>query len=379
MRNQAGLYIHIPYCRNKCLYCDFYSAGLRIARWDDYIMALLNELKERKEEISDEFSTIYFGGGTPSLIPPEKFIALVSGLKSLVKIESKNEFTIEVNPEDVNSENIDAWLKMGVNRISLGVQSLDDDSLKLIGRRHDSDSALIALEKLKKNFENISVDVMFGIPGQTLNSYINTLESLSKFKPEHISTYSLMLEEGTAMTHLCKRNKIVLPEENDWIEMYEFTLSFLKENGYNRYEISNFSLPGKESKHNSLYWKGLPYLGIGPGAHSYDGASIRRANPADLKKYISSFREDKKGDDFYLEERLTEKELREEMIMTRLRMAKGLDLKEFKERFGEKSQKNLLQNSLRFIQSGDLKEKDGFLFFTDRGFFISDSILVELI
>lgn len=376
----AGLYVHIPFCANKCLYCDFYTGGVRIANWEIYIDCLLRELTLRKEELSETFDTLYIGGGTPSLIPSENFINLIRNIENITGIKSWKEFTIEVNPEDVTEEKIKIWKEEGVNRVSIGIQTFNDSELKSIGRKHDAGQANRAIEMLKKYFDNLSIDLMYGLPGQTVDSYLQTIEKALSFTPSHISSYSLMLEEGTAMTHLHELGKITLPTEKDWIEMSHFTNKIIEEAGYKRYEISNYALPGKESIHNTSYWEGKEYLGIGPGAHSYDGKHLRRFNPNDIKGYINRFKDSTKLNEcFYSFEELTEEELREEMVMTRMRMAKGLSLKEFGEKFGEEAKNEFLQEAQSFIKSGCLQKKNGFISFTPKGYLISDTILSRLI
>ncbi|MCH5231876.1 MAG: radical SAM family heme chaperone HemW [Muribaculaceae bacterium] len=375
---RGGLYIHIPYCRHKCLYCDFYTGGLRIADWEKYVDCLLNEFSQRRDELDFKVATLYLGGGTPSLIPIKPFLRLMDGVCHSLDQSDFKEFTLEANPEDVTDEKIKVWKECGVNRVSLGVQTLIDSELKTIGRWYDSQCSIIAIEKLLREIGNVSVDVMFGIPGQTPSTYISTLKRVLKAKPTHISSYALMLEEGTAMTQLYNSKRIILPSESEWIEMYEATINILKEEGYERYEISNYSKPGKESCHNLSYWEGKPYIGLGPGAHSYDGGKIRRENPNDLKGYLRHF-SDGEGKKFYNEEFLKEEELREEMILTRLRTSRGLNLKEFADRFGDKEIKRLLQNAHGFITQGKLQKTDDFIKFTDAGFSVSDSILVSLI
>lgn len=378
----SGLYLHIPFCKHKCLYCDFYTGGSRIADWQVYAKCLINELKLRKDEISEKYETLYFGGGTPSLIPTETFKYLTEGLKKVLSQKNWDEFTIEVNPEDVTKENTRQWKKSGVDRISIGIQTLNDSELISIGRRHDSITAENVLKYLIKEFGNISIDLMFGLPNQTLESYNKTLDKILKIKPPHISSYALMLEEGTALTLLEKQGKIKLPKEEEWIQMSDLTTKRLLENGYNRYEISNFSLEGYESKHNYSYWEGLPYLGLGPGAHSYDGKRLRRANPNNIKGYLKFFDDipsKRNNSNFFIEEILTEEELREEMILTRMRTTYGLKLEEYKTNFGVQQKETLLKKAEKFIKSGYLKEGNDKLIFTNKGFQISDTILTSLI
>ena len=387
---RSGVYIHIPFCRNKCLYCDFYSAGLRIADWPKYINCLLKELNERQKELFLTPSTLYIGGGTPSLIPVSEFEWLIHSVNEVWGVKNWDEFTIEVNPEDINENKCDIWKKSGVNRISIGIQSLCDEELQKIGRRHSASEAIEAIRLLKKYFRNISVDLMFGLPGQTPKSYKENLKAILNLSPQHISSYALMLEPGTPMTLLQKEKRINLPDENEWEEMYRTTHNILKENGYIRYEISNFALPGFESLHNSSYWLSYPYLGIGPGAHSYDGNRTRRGNPSDLKRYLNFFSPGSENDTknyrdlidtekFYEEEYLSDIELKEEYILTRLRMANGIDINEFSNKFGEIETKRILAKSEKYVNSAEMFLSDESLGFTDKGIAISDRILSDLI
>lgn len=379
---QQGLYIHIPFCRNKCLYCDFYTGGARIADWQVYTHCLLKELEARKEELTAQPATLYIGGGTPSLIPNDIFSGFIEQIREKAGFKNLKEFTIEVNPEDVDEGKAKLWKDTGINRVSLGVQTLNDSELKLIGRRHDATQALEALEILKEHFENISVDVMFGLPGQTVKTFRDTLDKILEIRLTHISAYSLMLEKGTALTHLADRGKIQLPSEDEWLEMFRILPEILKSCGYNRYEISNYCQQGYESEHNKSYWGGKPYLGLGPGAHSYDGGNVRRANPNDIKGYLKFFGEtdenSKEETSFFEEERLSDIERQEEMLMTRLRTRRGLYLPDYLDKLNKESKETFLQIVGMYKSTGDLKEKEGYLSFTDKGFVISDRIITSL-
>lgn len=380
MTEEGGIYIHIPFCRSKCLYCDFYSGGARQADWTKYAECLLSEMQARREELNFQPVTLYIGGGTPSLLPSGEFNRLIEGLSRFIDFTGIKEFTIEVNPEDVSPDSINLWKDLGVNRISMGLQTLNDQELKLIRRGHDANTGLKSLELLSHNFSNISVDVMYGFPGQTLSSYQKTLNDVLSFAPPHISSYSLMLEPGTAMTLLVTQNKLSLPTEEEWLRLYDHTIDSLIEHGYNRYEISNYSLPGYESLHNTGYWEGKPYIGLGPASHSYDGINIRRANTQDIKGYINYFSSKVKLEKpFYLEEKLTQTELKEEYIMTRLRMAKGIDLHKFSVLFGEREKNILLQKASSFKKNGLMEENKELIRFTREGFNVSDMILSDLI
>lgn len=408
MSKSAGssLYIHIPYCRRKCLYCDFFSGGASIADYHRLVDALLNELSQRKGELipsdhsssaskSSKIVSIYFGGGTPSCLPPEEFKRLSCGIKEIIgerNLSYDCEITIEVNPDDVNPENIDAWKQSGVNRVSIGIQSLNDVLLKKIGRLHTADTSLKAISLLKSNFENISCDLMFGLPGQTIEDVSTDLNKIISLKPAHISVYSLMYEEGTALTALRDAGRIEETDESLSLQMFSLISDSLIKNGFRQYEISNYSIPGRESRHNSGYWTGRPYLGIGPSAHSYDGDAVRRANPWQLKEYLHHYApadnnespESPSGlsqhpDSFYKEEHLSQKEKTEEMIMLRLRMASGLPLYEYESRFGTPALNTLLNIANSYINTSHMKIENGHLSLTPRGVMISDNIISSLL
>lgn len=383
----SGLYIHIPYCKHKCLYCDFYSGGSRIADWDLYVQSLLNELRLRKNELSDKLSTIYIGGGTPSLMEPVVFRKLIEGVnREFGEIGRSEEFTIEANPDDVTPEKCRLWKEAGVNRVSLGIQSLQDKELRLIGRRHNSKDAVNAYGIISEFFDNVSVDLMFGLPGQTLSRWENTVEETIGLKPRHISSYSLMQESGTALTLLYNQGKIDLPAEEETLQMWKLLTEKLEAAGYLQYEISNYSLPDYESRHNMLYWSGKPYLGLGPSACSYDGKTVRNSNPADIKKYISYYSNPEilsslssgKLESFGEKEVLDVNELKTEMIMTRLRRMQGLDLEEYREKFGKLSVDKLREKASRFIENGTLIIEGEKLRLTKEGIMVSDSVFVGL-
>lgn len=377
---ETGLYIHIPYCKSKCIYCDFFSGGASSADWEIMILALLQELKERKSELVTPPDTIYIGGGTPSLIPSNLFIKLIEGIRDEIGyFKDFTEFTIEVNPEDVCHEKCAVWKECGVNRVSMGVQSFIDSELKAVRRRHDAKSAIEAYDLLKRYFGNVSIDLMFGLPGQTHDSWKFSVEKALELNPEHISAYSLMFEEGTPISVLRERNLINIPSDEDCVGMWSYLSSVLFSEDYMQYEISNYCKIGFVSIHNSRYWLGNPYVGLGPSAHSYDGFRIRRANPKDLKGYLSRFGSwDVNLNNFYVEEYLNDEELSEEMILTRMRMKKGLPITEYQNRFGSDASRRLLKNARPYIDKGLLKEEEGCLRLTDKSIMISDEVILAL-
>lgn len=378
----VGIYIHIPYCVRRCLYCDFYTEGAVRADWPRYVGALLSEFRQRLDcsdgkilRDSDDY-TLYIGGGTPSLIPAEQFRRLAAGIINMAG-STPSEFTIEINPDDVSEAIADIWAEAGVNRVSMGVQSLNDDELKAIGRRHDAETARRAFNILRNRFANISMDLMFGLPGQTLQSLQATLGELLEMNPGHISAYSLMYEERTALTRLRDLNRIQETDEQDCVRMFSMISETLASAGYEQYEISNYARPGFRSCHNSQYWQGFPYIGLGAGAHSFDGKASRILNHPDARAYISAI-ENGTREAVTDTEPLTPDELREEMIMTRLRTREGLNLHEYGIKFGFPALASLIQRANPIVARGLLRNSGCSLALTKKGIMVSDDIISDL-
>ncbi len=378
---RGGLYIHIAYCRKKCLYCDFFSAGDRIANWHRYVDALCSEFTERIKEMACPLRTVYIGGGTPSLIPEDEFLRLCDVIKPY--LSDVKEFTIEVNPDDVNEHMLEVWKKGGVNRLSMGIQTFDDDALRAIGRRHTSHDAREAYKLARNAFSNVSIDLMFGLPGQTIETWRNDLKEAIAMRPEHISAYSLMYEEGTALTVLRDNGRLKEASDDDAERMFLLLIEELKRAGYEHYETSNFALPGYRSKHNPSYWLQLPYLGLGPSAHSYGGKKIRKANKADLKGYMefwtSSHSEKKSPTPFYEMELLSNEELIEEYVMTRMRMKDGIPLDDFRLRFGASAYAALMANCRPLLESGALVSTGKNISISEQEILVSDSIILDML
>lgn len=380
----AGIYVHIPYCRSRCLYCDFYSEGSRRADWPRYVDALLAELRWKLREQASrgkeyEIATIYIGGGTPSQMPAEEFTRLANGLTACAGANLR-EFTIEVNPDDVTDEMARIWRDSGVNRVSMGVQSMVDAELRAIGRRHDPATARRAYETLGPYFDNISLDIIFGLPYQTPETLNQTIDSMLAMRPEHISAYSLMYEERSALTKLRDSGRMQETDEDITVGMFRTVSRRFAEAGYEQYEISNYARPGYRSQHNSAYWAGLPYIGLGAGAHSYDGDRCRTSCVPDAKHYTRLWN-DSNADvhdiarQLYNYEFLSDTELREEMVMTRLRTREGLDLSRFG---GEFDIEELLKKASPYLKSGLLELRDGMLSLTRDGVMVSDEIIADL-
>lgn len=372
------LYIHIPYCEGKCIYCDFYSGGN--PDWDLFIKAIASELTDRIGEFRGEnLSSVYIGGGTPSLMPSDKFEVLTRFIFSFLESHGvyfarDMEFTIEVNPEDVTVQRSLTWQKAGVNRLSMGVQSMVDSELKQLRRRHNSQRVEDSIHILKNHFNNISLDIIFGIPGQTRESLLYSLDRIFKFDPQHISVYSLTYEKGTPLWLLREKGLVKECDEEEFLIFNDLINSTLVEYGYERYEISNYSLSGFHSRHNSGYWIGQPYVGLGPSASSFNGVDKRRINASDLKSYLHS---PSRGG-FY-EETLSEEERKVERIMIGLRLSKGIKLCHFSSEFGKNAEASLLSKALAWVGSGHMELKQGRLALTGKGMNISDHIILDLL
>ena len=360
----AGLYIHIPFCHSKCIYCDFYSMP-NTERLDQFLEALPREYELRKNEIDEPFTTVYIGGGTPSIVSPDKLALLIRELP----VHDAEEFTIEVNPEDVTAERIKAWRDLGINRISMGIQSFDDDELHAIRRRHSASDAMIAIDLLLEGgIDNISCDLIYGLPGQTSASWRRSLSQLLSYSLPHISAYCLSYEPGTALYARMNAGKISPTDDETLEEMYHHLCQEAAGAGYDHYEISNFALPGKRSRHNSSYWTGSPYLGLGPGAHSFDG-KIRRFNPGNLSEYIES-------ESITVVDEENEDERFNDLLITALRTADGLDLSAL-----TSGRAKYVENAVRpFVANGRIITNEfGRLRISESGWFSSDAILRELI
>lgn len=361
----SGVYVHIPFCGSKCYYCDFYSGPLKCDH-GEYVNCLLKELDARIGLLGDEISTVYVGGGTPSKLQRKELARLLERLNRL----RPEEFTVEVNPEDVDEELTSLLVDAGVNRVSMGVQSMDDEELKSIGRRHTALQATEAVEILRRGgVKNISLDLIYGLPGQSLQSWENSLERVLELNPKHLSAYSLSYEPGTLLWTRLQNGKIEPVGEETIEKMYGILCRRTGECGYRHYEISNFGKEGFFSRHNSAYWKFKPYLGIGAGAHSYvDGK--RSYNPSNLKKYMT----DCVG--AQVEESLTWGNLMNEYVMVGLRTSDGIDLRDFTRRFGEKEGERIREEALRQSKAGNIEFENDRFRVPESRWMVSDSIIV---
>lgn len=369
------LYIHIPFCAKRCFYCDFHSGTDRTIV-DRYILALERELEARIDEIpTQELTTIYIGGGTPSQLTPSQLKKLFLVLESKLNLSNLKEVTIEVNPDDITPDYATEISSLPINRVSMGIQSFNDRLLQLIGRRHNSQKAIEAYQILRNaGINNLSIDLMFSLPTQNLQEWESSINQAIELCPEHISAYDLSYEAGSVLTRKLKQGEFEACSDETSIAMYNMLVDKLAEAGYEHYEISNFALSGYRSQHNSGYWKGKPYLGLGASAHSFDG-KVRRANFANTSLYINNVLEGKPT--FEVEE-LSPRESYNETIFTRLRTADGVDLNYIEQKYGKKNLQHLLREAASYITEGYLTEQQGRLTLTRKGIVISDTICCDL-
>lgn len=373
----AGIYIHIPFCKQRCRYCSFFSSTYD-ARKDDYIDSLCRELEMRQNYLDGAtIETIYIGGGTPSTLKEEHFRKIFRAIDSGYPVAADAEVTLEANPDDISPEYAAMLRTLPFNRLSMGVQSFNDRLLKTLGRRHDAQRAVAAFRNARNaGFGNISMDLMFALPGSTAASWAEDLSRMLELRPEHISAYNLTYEEGTSLFRAVQEGSITPLDEDGNLEQFATLVDTLTAAGYRHYEISNFALSGHESRHNSSYWHDIPYLGCGAAAHSYDGRS-RQWNVADIGLYIKGIND---GEPDYEIENLTETERYNDAILTRLRTYDGLPLEWFRNKFSEKYNRYMLKTAEEHISRGTLMHGDNdTLRLTRKGIFISDAIIRDLI
>ena len=370
----AGVYIHIPFCRKLCSYCDFYhimSAGDNTACID----GMLSELSLRREYLGNEsVSTIYLGGGTPSLLSIKEIDSLLNQINRLYRVDENCEITIEMNPDDVDQIYLAEMKGTSINRISLGIQSWRDEDLKLLNRRHDSARATDALQQtIKAGFENVTVDLIYGIPGMSLQGWASNLDFSFSFDIKHLSAYHLTFEKGTVFWKMLEKGAIRETDEDTSSAMFNMLIDKSEKAGFVHYEISNFGKPGYFSRHNTNYWKQVNYIGIGPSAHSFNGYS-RQWNISDIKGYIKAI---KANLPFFEKEELDTKARFNEYIMTSLRTMWGIDLDYVERTFEKEGYDYVVNLSGKFKDYGLMKKEDNFLILTNQGKMISDNIIAE--
>lgn len=372
----AGLYIHIPFCAKRCLYCDFFS-NTDMKFKEPYVSAVIREMQLRQEYIGGEpLDTIYFGGGTPSQLQQADFERIFKAIDCLFNISSCKEITLEVNPDDMTPEYVASLRNLPFNRVSMGVQSFKEKDLHFLNRRHDREQALRAVELCKENgIPNISIDLIYGLPGQTLEEWQENLDDAIHLEIPHISAYHLIYEEGTALYKLMEAGKVAPIEEELSVTLFSTLINRLAEAGYLHYEISNFARPGYFSQHNSSYWTGKKYIGIGPSAHSYDGES-RQWNISSLPHYLEGIRTGIPNIEI---EKLDINTKYNDFIITGLRTMWGIRTSEIREQFGEEKQAYLERQAATYLHQGLLIYENDTLTLSKEGIFISDGIMSDLL
>ncbi|HPD59719.1 MAG TPA: radical SAM family heme chaperone HemW [Paludibacteraceae bacterium] len=371
----AGIYIHIPFCIQRCSYCNFFSV-VSINLVNEVINAIIKELSIRKDYLKNEpVQTIYFGGGTPSLLTIQQIEKLLNTVYTNFPVEQNAEITFEANPDDLTKNYLFDLKKVGINRLSIGIQSFDDDKLKILNRRHNATQAHEAVREAQKaGFSNISIDLIYGLPFQSLDEWETDLDKAFSLSIQHLSAYGLTFEEKTLLSKQ-KEKKIIEPADEElMIKMYELLLEESSKKGFDAYEISNFSLPGFYSRHNSSYWNQTAYLGVGPSAHSYNGIS-RQWNVAAIQKYTEGIL---KNSSFYEQEILSLEDRYNEYVLLGLRTKNGINIDALEQNFGTELKDFCLENIKTFIDNEKAYRCGSFLRLNTKGKLISDTIIAQL-
>ncbi|NMM61956.1 oxygen-independent coproporphyrinogen III oxidase [Clostridium sp. P21] len=370
---EIALYIHIPFCKQKCLYCDFPSFASKENLMIDYSRALAKDIEYYSERT---IKTIFIGGGTPTYLSLEAWDNISKAINKLNKAHDL-EFTVEGNPGTFTEEKLKFLKEMGVNRLSIGLQAWQNNILKKLGRIHTADD-FVKSYKMARNvgFKNINVDLMFGLPDQSKENWKETLDKVIGLNPEHISCYSLIIEEGTPFNSMYEKEKLILPEEELERKMYNYGIKFLKSRGYEQYEISNFSKPGKECRHNLIYWNLEEYVGCGSGAHSYID-DLRYRKNENIEEYIKTVEE---NNNLKLDEHINSiEDNMEEFMFMGLRKISGISIMEFKRRFGEDIFNVYGGIIKKYTDNGIIIHKDDNLFLSERGIEVSNSVMCDFI
>lgn len=373
----SGIYIHIPFCKTRCHYCDFFSST-NFKKIEDFVKSLKNELEIRKSYLEGKkIETIYFGGGTPSVLATNYISDVLKIIKSNYDISKAPEICVELNPDDITHKYLEDLASLSVNRLSIGVQSFFDDDLKIMNRRHNFLQAEESVKISQKvGFKNISIDLIYGLPKMKIEKWQKNLDKAFELNIQHLSAYHLTFENETEFGRLLKNKTFSEISENDSIQQFELLIKESEKSGFTHYEISNFAKPGYVSKHNSNYWKNISYLGVGPSAHSYNGNS-RQWNVSNIDSYINSLLNKKLN---FEKEELNIKDKYNEYIMTSLRTMWGCDTKYIEGNFGEELLNYFNNKLVKYLESNLIYKKGASLYYlTNSGKIISDSIIKELI
>jgi len=368
----AAIYVHVPFCRRKCLYCDFASQPYRCGDEKTYLDAVLTEISLRAGEATGPAKTVYVGGGTPSVVDPNVLARILDAIRDVFGLAPGAEITAEANPESARPEVLSAWREAGVNRLSLGVQAWQERLLRALGRVHDRDAVLRAYEAARAaGFDNVSVDLMFGLPGQAMADWAETLAAVVDLAPEHISAYALQVEEGTPLERLVASGRVMVPDEDTQASMYDYLRGVLAAAGYEHYEISNFARPGYRCRHNLVYWRNGDYVGLGPAAWSHRGRR-RWGNTPDLATYAARLRAGVLP--VAEEETVDDREAMGETMMLGLRLVEGVDEQDFYIRFGVSARDVFGHQVAELVDRGLLEEADGRLRLTGRGLLLGNVV-----
>ena len=372
----AGIYIHIPFCKRRCIYCDFFSTTQSDQK-STYVRTLCEELRIRKDYLQEEdIETIYLGGGTPSQLSQKELESIFTTIYNIYKVKENAEITLEANPDDLTPEYVSMLCQLPINRISMGIQTFQENTLKLLHRRHTAQQAVEAFYRCREaGFQNISIDLMYGLPGETLETWIHDLKQAIDLHPEHISAYHLIYEEGTVLWKLREECQVKEADEDLSVSLFSTLIDMLTQAGYQHYEISNFCLPGLHSQHNSSYWTGKKYLGCGPSAHSYNGFS-RQWNVASLDKYMTGISSGQP--DFELEE-LDLYTRYNDFVITSIRTCWGMPLSRLQTEYSEELYHYCLRMAKPHLEQGVLQLQDEVLKLTSKGIFVSDGIMSDLL
>ena len=377
---RAGVYLHIPFCRSRCSYCDFATGMFESGIAENYVSALCLELgRWREVEQPPLVDTIYFGGGTPSLLATKQVATVLAAVRRRFTIINDAEITLEINPGDGGSrgEFFRELRLLGINRASFGAQTFDDAELKQLGRTHDVRDIELTFQQLRAaGFDNINFDLIAGLPGQSFAGWQRNLTRALELRPEHLSLYLLDVHEGTPLADQIKRGMRSKPDEDLAAEMYAEMIDTVRAAGYEHYEISNFCLPGFESRHNSKYWSGTSYYGFGNSAHSYDGAQRRWANQRDAAKYVEMI--EKNGSPIVERSSLSDEDVRSESIFLGLRLMRGIDLERYRQRFGKNLRHEYNGELDRLREAGLIEVDERRLKLTSRGALLSNEVFAAL-
>ena len=372
----AGIYLHIPFCKTRCIYCDFYTSTNNNLM-ESFISALCKELEMRKDYLQGEpLETIYFGGGTPSQLSLKDFRKIFNTIEQVYNTSYCKEITLEANPDDLNPKYLSELAQLPFNRISIGIQTFNDPTLKLLKRRHNAGQAIKAVEYSRKaGFNNISIDLMYGLPDENEETWRKDLEQAIALNVEHISAYHLTYEKGTPLYRMLSKREVEEVNEEDSIRFFSILTEQLSAAGYEQYEISNFCLPEKYSCHNTSYWKGTKYLGCGPSAHSFNGET-REWNISSTTAYIKGIENNQRS---YKTECLDTNTQYNDLVITSMRTRWGLSLEQISQRFGQFYLDYCLTIANKYIANNQLELQDKHLKLTKKGIFVSDGIMSDLL